>query len=171
MCINVRYLLFSSWLTSLHITGCMFIHLIRAHSNVFFCLFFFFYSWTQCGKERVGRIDRVAWKHIHYRMWNKQPVGICCMTQRAQIRCSREVGWGGSWELEGRFKSRRTYVCLWLIHVDVWQRPTQYGKAIILQWKINLKKFKLLCFKGHCQESEKLKECEKKFSNHILDGV
>ena len=29
-----------------------------------------------------------------------------------------------------------THVCLWLIHVDVWQRSTQYSKAIILQLKI-----------------------------------
>ena len=26
---------------------------------------------------------------------------------------------------------------LWLIHVDVWQKPIQYCKAIILQLKIN----------------------------------
>ena len=24
---------------------------------------------------------------------------------------------------------------LWLTHVDVWQKPTQYSKAIILQFK------------------------------------
>ena len=30
-----------------------------------------------------------------------------------------------------------TYVYLWLIRVDVWQKPTQYCKAIILQLKIN----------------------------------
>ena len=29
------------------------------------------------------------------------------------------------------------YVYLWLIPVDVWQKPTQYYKAIILQLKIN----------------------------------
>ena len=28
-------------------------------------------------------------------------------------------------------------IYLWLIHVDVWQKPTQYGKAIIFQLKIN----------------------------------
>ena len=33
-----------------------------------------------------------------------------------------------------------TYVYLWLIHVDVWQKPTQYCKAIILQLKIIFKK-------------------------------
>ena len=30
-----------------------------------------------------------------------------------------------------------------LIHVDVWQKPTQYCKAIILQLKINKVKKKL----------------------------
>lgn len=29
--------------------------------------------------------------------------------------------------------------CLWLIHVDEWQRPTQYCEVILLQLKI--KKF------------------------------
>ena len=33
----------------------------------------------------------------------------------------------------GRFKKEGTYVCLWLIHIDVWQKPTQYYKAVILQ--------------------------------------
>ena len=31
---------------------------------------------------------------------------------------------------------------LWLIHVDIWQKETQYYKAIILQLKINKSKFK-----------------------------
>ena len=34
------------------------------------------------------------------------------------------------WEVEGR---------LWLIHVDIQQKPTQYCKAIIIQLKINKK--------------------------------
>ena len=28
--------------------------------------------------------------------------------------------------VEGRFKREGAYVYLWLIHVDVWQKPTQY---------------------------------------------
>ena len=60
----------------------------------------------------------------------------------------------------GRFKREGTYVYLWLIHVDVWQKPTQYCKAIILQLKINKffkkeKKLKHFCSKGH---SRKLKD-------------
>ena len=36
----------------------------------------------------------------------------------------------------GKFKRNGTYVYLWLIHVDIWQKPTHYCKAIILQLKI-----------------------------------
>ena len=47
------------------------------------------------------------------------------------------------WEVGGRFKREGTCVYPWLIHVDVWQKPTQHCKAIILQLKINkLKKNK-----------------------------
>jgi len=38
-----------------------------------------------------------------------------------------------------RFKRERTFVFLWLIHGDVWQKSTEYCKAIILQLKIFLK--------------------------------
>ena len=43
------------------------------------------------------------------------------------------------WEVGGRFKREGTYIYPWPIHVDVWQKPTQYCKAIILQLKINFK--------------------------------
>ena len=39
------------------------------------------------------------------------------------------------WDVGGRFKKEGTYVYLWLIRGDVWQKPTQYCKAIILQLK------------------------------------
>ena len=47
---------------------------------------------------------------------------------------------GGGWEVGRRFKREGTYVYLWLIHADVWQKPTQHCKAIIVQLKIKLKK-------------------------------
>ena len=40
-------------------------------------------------------------------------------------------------EVGGRFKREGTYVHLWLIHVDVWEKPTQYCKAVILLLKID----------------------------------
>ena len=47
-------------------------------------------------------------------------------------------GGGGGNEREG------TDVYLWLIHVDVWQRPAQYYKAVFLQLN---KKFLKIKFK------------------------
>ena len=44
------------------------------------------------------------------------------------------------WEVGGGFKREGTYVYQWLIHADIWQKPTQHCKAIILQLKINKKK-------------------------------
>ena len=49
--------------------------------------------------------------------------------------CDNLEGWdrveGGMEVQEGRDMYN-----LWLIHVDVWQKPTQHCKAIILQLKI-----------------------------------
>ena len=45
-------------------------------------------------------------------------------------------------EVGGMVKWEGTWVNLWLTHVDVWQKPMQYCKAIILQLKINKKYFR-----------------------------
>ena len=52
------------------------------------------------------------------------------------------MGWG----MEESLKGEGTRVYLWLIHVVVWQKPTQHCKAIILQLKINFKKDSDFCF-------------------------
>ena len=39
----------------------------------------------------------------------------------------RGAGWGGSGQ---RFKVEGTQVPLWLIHADVWQKPTEYRKEL-----------------------------------------
>ena len=52
-----------------------------------------------------------------------------------------------------RFKKEGTYVHLWAIHVDVWQKPMQYCKTIILHLKINTLKKK--------EDKEKPKQNEK----------
>ena len=54
------------------------------------------------------------------------------MMQGTQVLCDNLEGWDGVGD--GR---EGTYVYLWLIHVDVWQKSTQYYKAIILPLKIN----------------------------------
>ena len=46
-------------------------------------------------------------------------------------------GWEWAGEVGERFKTEETYVHLWLIHADLWQKSNQYCKAIINQLKIN----------------------------------
>ena len=61
-------------------------------------------------------------------------MGICCMAQETQTGAlyqPRGMGWGGKWE--GGFKREGIYVYLWLIHVEVLQKTTEFYKAIILQ--------------------------------------
>ena len=36
------------------------------------------------------------------------------------------------WEMGGEFRTEG-HVYLWLIRVDVWQRPTEYCRTIVLQ--------------------------------------
>ena len=50
-------------------------------------------------------------------------------TQRDRV--GREVG--------GGFRMGETHAYLWLIHDDVWQKPSQYCTAIILQLKLFFK--------------------------------
>ena len=44
--------------------------------------------------------------------------------------------------LGGRFSREGACIYLWLIHVDIWQKPTQCYKAVILQLNINIIFFK-----------------------------
>ena len=59
----------------------------------------------------------------------------------------------------GKFKREGTHVYLWLIDVDVWQKPTKFCKAIILQLKINKLKKKHMETKQHSTK----KKCHLKY--------
>ena len=50
------------------------------------------------------------------------------------VLCDNLLGWGGEGGERG-VQERGAHVYLWLIHVDVWQKPSQYCKVIILQLK------------------------------------
>jgi hypothetical protein len=52
------------------------------------------------------------------------------------------------WEMGQRLKKEMTYVYLWLIHVNVWQKPTEHCKASILQLKINKFLKRLVCIES-----------------------
>ena len=44
------------------------------------------------------------------------------------VFCDNLEGYDG---MGGRLKMEGTYVYLWPIHIDVWQKPSQYYKVII----------------------------------------
>ena len=68
-------------------------------------------------------------------MWHRELKPVLCNSLERGVR----VG-GVKEEREG------PHVYLWPIHVDVWQKPSQYGKAIILQLKIIFLKRLRDCF-------------------------
>ena len=68
----------------------------------------------------------------------KQGTQSWCSGTTQRGRVGREVG-GGAFRLRG------THVYLWPIHVDVWQKPSQYCKVITLQLKY-IHKFKKRTF-------------------------
>ena len=79
-------------------------------------------------------------------MWNNQWEFVPWLRELKLGLCDNLRGGMGR-EVGGMFKREETYVYLWLIHVDVLQKPTQFCKAIIvLQLKTKLKKKKSLSF-------------------------
>ena len=58
------------------------------------------------------------------------------MGKQKLVLCDYLEEWG---EVEGErgYSEGRGHVCLWLIHVGVWQSPSQYCKIIIPPIKIN----------------------------------
>ena len=89
----------------------------------------------------MGQIERIAWKHVHYQ-YVKQIASdnLLCKTG-SLTQCSVIEGQHG--EGDG-FRKEGTCVYLWLIRVDVWQRPTQHCRAIVLQYLYFVLHFSIL---------------------------
>ena len=49
--------------------------------------------------------------------------------------CDDQEAWDG--EEGGKVQDGGDKYILWLMHIDVWQKPTQHCKVIILQLKMN----------------------------------
>ena len=79
-------------------------------------------------KHTLPYVKQIANRNLPYDTGNSN--GSLVTAQRGGM--GREVG--------GMFKWEETHVNLWMIHVDVWQKPMQYCKAFILQLKINFLK-------------------------------
>ena len=93
------------------------------------------------GRRRRWDDLRTALKQVYYQAWNRLPAQVGCMRQvlrAGALGWPRGIGWGGRWEGGSGWG---THVNPWLVHVNVWQKPLQYCKVIILQLiKINGKK-------------------------------
>ena len=57
-----------------------------------------------------------------------------------------------------RFMRERTYAYLWLIHADVWQKPTQHDTANMLHIKNKFKKVKRQKILSQIKEQDKAPE-------------
>ena len=84
-------------------------------------------------EERVRCMERVTWKLtlpciIWIANWN-------LLYGSGNSNRGSVSNWRGEMgrEMGGSFKREGTYVYLWLIHVEVWQKTTEFCKAIILQ--------------------------------------
>ena len=49
--------------------------------------------------------------------------------------CDDLEGWDGRAESRREVQEGRNIYILWLVHIVVWQKPTQYYTVIILQFK------------------------------------
>ena len=96
------------------------------------------------GEGGAGRTERGALKCMCHHTESRGPAGTWDLPQGAHTGALwHPGGWDGRVVVWGRLKREGTCGCLWLIRVDVWRKPAQYCKAIILQLKTNtLKKTK-----------------------------
>ena len=85
------------------------------------------------GEERVRRMERVTWKlTLPYvkQIANGNLLYGSENSNRGSVSTKRD---GMARKMGGSFKREGIYVYLWLIHVEVSQKTTQFCKAIILQ--------------------------------------
>ena len=84
-------------------------------------------NWTSLGAPSWGfTVPYVKHNQWEFAIWRRELEGPC-----------DNLRGGMGWEMGWRYRREGRYVYRWLIHVDEWQKPTQYYKAIILQLKMN----------------------------------
>ena len=93
--------------------------------------------WTQGlgRREKAKCMERVTWKlTLPYikQIVNRNLLYGSGNSNRGSVTIQRG---GMGWEMGRRFRREGTYVYLWLIHADIWQKPTKFCKEIILPLK------------------------------------
>ena len=103
---------------------------------------------TQTQTEDRHRAGRRGRDELRQQRWSMRTAS-CEIREPGDLLLTRDLESGlcdhpESWDGVGvgrRFTREGTYLYSWLIHADVWQKPTRYYKAII--W-LKIKKFKFL---------------------------
>jgi len=98
------------------------------------------------GHGRVGRKERVrCMERVTRKLtltYGKQVASGSLLYGLGNSNRGPVTTWRGGVgrEMGRRLKREGMYVYLWLIHVEVWQKPTKFCKAIIFQLKNKLNK-------------------------------
>ena len=88
-------------------------------------------SWTKKKAPKHFPKPNLHWKKVGH-WWSAACLIHYSLPNPGKATASRR---GVGREMEGSFKRERIYVYLWLIHVEVWQKTTEFCKATILQLK------------------------------------
>ena len=62
----------------------------------------------------------IAVNLVYWQLEDSGEVFTLCYNSKFKIFMRGGMGW----EMRGTFRREGTHVCLWLTHVDVWQKPT-----------------------------------------------
>ena len=98
--------------------------------------------WTRAGEgSRQKKWDERRAQHgtIYTTICKQIAMGICCDSRNSNLGSVTAQRYRIGWDMEGGFKKEVIFVYLWLTHIIVWQKPTQYCKAIIVQLKTTTK--------------------------------
>ena len=104
-------------------------------------------QWSRTDLESYSKFPLAT--YFTYGIVNFYVSLFCCMTQGTQsgTGCDRLKGGMGR-EMGGRSRREGTWVYLWLILIDVWQKTTKFCKAITPQLKKKKKKRIHLAMQG-----------------------
>ena len=86
------------------------------------------------GKGLISKVHKMfmqlSIKQTNKLIKNGQAVGIWWMTWGTQTGANNLEGWGGEGHGREVQEGGDIYIYFWLIHVDVWQKPTKFCKLI-----------------------------------------
>ena len=92
-------------------------------------------TWNESTIPKVWTTAAQLWQYSH------PEIKITTLYRELSlVLCGNQEAWDG-----GGGRLNREGICeyFWLIHVVVWQKPTQHCQAIILQLKIKINKLKI----------------------------